>query len=48
MILAGFFVFIGLSDLLPESYHGHPTGWTTLMTILGALVIFIAVKIAGI
>jgi ZIP family zinc transporter len=48
MILAGFFVYIGLSDLVPESYHGHPTKWTTFSTILGAVVIFIAVKLAGI
>ncbi len=47
-ILAGFFVYIGLSDLLPESYHGHPTWWTTVATVIGAGVIFVAVKLAGI
>ena len=27
-LFAGFFVYISASDLLPESYHDHPTGWT--------------------
>lgn len=46
-VLSGFFVYIGLSDLLPESYHGHPTRWTTIATLIGAGVIFGAVKLAG-
>jgi len=48
IVLSGFFIYIGASDLIPESYHGHPTKWTTILTIVGAVVIFIAVKIAGI
>ncbi len=47
-IFAGFFLYIGASDLLPESHHSHPTFWTTLMTILGVLVLFGAIKLAGI
>ena len=47
-LFAGFFVYISASDLLPESYHDHPTLWTTAMTILGVAVIFIVVQIAGI
>ncbi len=46
-LFAGFFLYIGASDLIPESFHGHPTKWTTAMTILGALVIYIAISIAG-
>ena len=46
-LFAGFFLYIGASDLIPESFHGHPTKWTTVMTILGAAVIFIAIHIAG-
>ena len=45
-MFAGFFLYIGASDLLPESHHNHPARWTTLMTVLGALVLFIAIKIA--
>ena len=47
-LFAGFFLYIGASDLLPESHHGHPTVWTTLATILGILVLFTAVKLAGV
>ena len=47
-LFAGFFLYIGASDLLPESHHAHPTIWTTLMTILGVLVLFSAIKLAGI
>ena len=47
-LFAGFFLYIGASDLLPESHHAHPTFWTTFMTILGVLVLFGAIKLAGI
>lgn len=46
-VFCGFFLYIGASDLLPESYHGHPTKWTTFMTFLGMAVLFIAVRLAG-
>jgi len=46
-IFAGFFVYIGASDLVPESFHRHPTRWTTFATVLGALVVGIAIYIAG-
>jgi len=46
-LFAGFFLYIGASDLLPESHHNHPTFWTTFMTILGVLVLFVAIKLAG-
>jgi zinc transporter ZupT len=44
---AGFFLYIGATDLLPESYHEHPTVWTTVMTILGALTMFVAVGLVS-
>lgn len=47
-LFAGFFLYIGASDLIPESHHAHPTFWTTAATILGALVLFGAVRLAGI
>lgn len=46
-LFAGFFLYIGASDLIPESYHGHPTKWTTLMTVVGAGVIYLALTFAG-
>ena len=47
-VFAGFFLYIGASDLLPESHHSHPTYWTTVTTILGVFILFIAIKLAGI
>lgn len=47
-IFAGFFLYLGASDLLPESHHAHPTFWTTFTTVLGVLVLFGAIKLAGI
>lgn len=46
-VFCGFFLYIGASDLLPESYHGHPTQWTTFMTLIGMGVLYIAVRLAG-
>jgi ZIP family zinc transporter len=42
-IFTGFFLYIGASDLLPESHHNHPTIWTTFLTVLGVLVMYIAI-----
>jgi ZIP family zinc transporter len=47
-LFAGFFIYISASDLLPESYHDHPTIWTTAMTILGMAVVYMAVNLAQI
>jgi ZIP family zinc transporter len=46
-IFSGFFLYIGASDLLPESHHRHPVRWTTIATVLGMAVIFIVIRIAG-
>jgi len=43
----GFFLYIGASDLVPESHHAHPKFLTTLMTLLGAAVIYLAVTFIG-
>ena len=42
----GFFLYISASDLIPESHHRHPVIWTTVSTIAGMAVIFIATHIA--
>src|SRR3989344_761665 len=42
-LFGGFFLYVGASDLLPESHHEHPTRWTTFATLVGALVIFVIV-----
>lgn len=46
-VFIGLFLYISASDLIPESHHRHPAIWTTLSTIAGMAVIFIAVYIAG-
>lgn len=48
MVFCGFFIYIGASDLLPESHHKHPTRWTTITTIIGMAVIYMVVHIAGV
>lgn len=46
-LFAGFFLYIGASELLPESHHRYPRFFTTIMTVLGALVIYAAIHFAG-
>ncbi len=47
-LFAGFFLYIGASDLLPESHHSHPTIWTSVATILGVAVLYGAITLAQI
>jgi ZIP family zinc transporter len=46
-LFAGFFLYIGASDLLPESFHAHPKALTTLVTLMGAAMLYIVVRLAG-
>ncbi len=46
-LFAGFFLYIGASDLIPESHHAHPVRFTTYMTIAGMLMLYIIVRLAG-
>jgi zinc transporter ZupT len=46
-VFAGFFLYIGASDLLPESHHNHPRVLTTVMTLTGALVLYIVIHLAA-
>lgn len=46
-VFCGFFLYIGASDLIPESHHGHPKFLTTLMTILGVGVLYLAIHLAS-
>lgn len=45
-LFCGFFLYIGASDLLPESHHKHPGVLTALFTLLGAGLIFLIVRLA--
>ncbi len=46
-LFAGFFLYIGASDLLPESRHAHPKLLSTAVTLAGALLLYLVVRIAG-
>ena len=45
-MFAGFFIYLASSNMVPESHHSHSTKWTTVMTILGALVMYVAINLA--
>lgn len=47
-LFCGFFLYIGASDLLPESHHGHPTKLTTVMTLAGISALYITIQLASI
>jgi ZIP family zinc transporter len=44
---AGAFLYIGASELVPESHQRHPHVWTSIATALGMAVIYEAVRLAG-
>jgi ZIP family zinc transporter len=46
-LCGGFFIYMSASDLLPESYHDHPTTMTTAMTIAGVLALYLVTRLAG-
>ncbi len=45
-VFAGFFLYIGASDLIPEGHHSHSKMLTTVMTIVGAVILYIIVHLA--
>lgn len=47
-LFAGFFLYIGASDLIPESYHSHPKHWTTVMTVLGIVTLYTIIRLASV
>lgn len=46
-IFVGLFLYISATDLIPESHHRHPAIWTTVSTVVGLIVILVAVHFAG-
>jgi ZIP family zinc transporter len=46
-LFCGFFLYLGASDLLPESHHRHPKMLTGVMNIAGAAVVWAAVHFAS-
>jgi len=43
---SGFFLYIGASDLLPESQRAFPRLWTTIATLMGAGLLYLATQLA--
>jgi ZIP family zinc transporter len=39
-LFVGSFLYLSASDLIPESHHRHPRALTTIMTLLGALLLY--------
>jgi ZIP family zinc transporter len=46
-LFSGFFLYIGASELIPESFHAHPKFMTTFMTLAGAAVLYLAIVLAS-
>lgn len=46
-LFCGFFLYLGASDLLPESHHRHPKRLTGAMNIAGAAAIWLTVHFAA-
>jgi len=44
-LFVGTFLYLSASDLIPESHHRHPRALTTVMTLLGALVLYTVVHL---
>ena len=42
---AGFLLYIGASDILPEAHSQHSSGWTILMTTIGVTFIFLVTRV---
>lgn len=46
-LFGGFFLYIGASELIPESYHAHPKFLTTAMTLAGAALLYLSVRLVA-
>jgi ZIP family zinc transporter len=46
-LFCGFFLYIGASELTPESYRSLPRLWTSAATLLGMMSIWAVVRLAG-
>lgn len=44
-VFVGTFLYLSAGDLIPESHHRHPRVLTTVMTLLGAALLYIVVHL---
>jgi ZIP family zinc transporter len=47
-VFGGFFLYIGASELVPESHHAHPKLLTTVLTVVGAAMLYLIIRIANV
>lgn len=45
-LFTGLFLYIGASELVPESHHHHPSRWTTIMTLAGMAALYAVTRLA--
>jgi zinc transporter ZupT len=45
-LFCGFLLYIGASDVLPDSQRHNPTVWSALLTLLGAGTLYVAVRLS--
>lgn len=46
-VFAGFLLYVGASDVLPEAHAKHPSVRTLMMTVLGAVVMYGVIRVIG-
>jgi len=46
-LFVGSFLYLSASDLIPESHHRHPRALTTVMTLVGAGLIYLVVRLVS-
>ena len=46
-LFAGFFLYLGASELVPDSHNAYPKRVTTIGTVLGAALVFATTLVAG-
>jgi len=46
-LFAGFFLYLGASELVPDSHNAYPKRLTTIGTVLGAALVFATTLAAG-
>ena len=44
-VFAGFLLYIGASDILPEAHANHPSRLTVLMTVLGVASMYVVISL---
>jgi len=46
-VFCGFLLYIGASDVLPEAHAEHPSKLTLALTVLGAALMYVVIRVIG-